>query len=97
MVEEKSYIEFDIAVGVNETIITTKDGKGEVKAEINILGNRIGGGVDVGSNTVNNAQSEKISKVAFKVPVLLNANYRKVKSLQEDAALIEDVAKRLKK
>lgn len=70
---EKSYIEFDIAVTANETIHKRKNGTGSVSAQIEVLGNRVKG--ELGGSAIGDTQlqSEKVSRVQFKVPVYFSA------------------------
>lgn len=72
---EKSYVEFDIAITVGEVSNRQKEGSGGLKGEISVLGAKIGGELDGGGKATNEARSENFSRVSFKVPVHMNAQF----------------------
>lgn len=82
---EKSYVEFDVAVTVNEAAITEKDGKGGLKAEIEVFGSRMGGELGGGLATKKETSTVNASRVAFKIPVYMNAHFRGDPNMVEEA------------
>lgn len=90
---EKSYVEFDVAVTVNETTASEKDGKGGIEAKIEVLGSRLGGQFSGGLGDKKEISSVNASRVAFKVPVYMNAHFRGDPNIVEEA---EHFAKRRK-
>lgn len=91
---EKSYVEFDVAVTVNEATTSEKDGKGAVKAEIEVFGSRVGGELSGGLSGTKETSTVNASRVAFKVPVYMNAHFRGDPNIVEEA---EHFANRSKK
>lgn len=76
-VSEKTYVDFDVAVVVGEEDTTTKGGDGKAGAEIHvaaIIKANIGasGKIETGSTT----STEQTHRVAFKVPIYMNAHFR---------------------
>jgi hypothetical protein len=76
-VSEKTYIDFDVAVVVGESETNIKGGGGKTGAEIqvaSIIKASIGGEGTIESNST--ASKEQTHRVAFKVPVYMNAHFR---------------------
>jgi hypothetical protein len=73
---EKSFIEFDIAVTVQEGASSQKDGKGGVKAEISVLGAKLGADGSGGVARTETNSTQNVSRITFKVPVYMNAHFR---------------------
>lgn len=76
-VSEKTYVDFDVAVVVGESETTTKSGDGKAGVEIqvaSIVKANIGGGgkIEAGST----ASTEQTHRVAFKIPIFMNAHFR---------------------
>lgn len=84
-VTEKSYIEFDVALTVTETAETQKGGGGGLKAEVSVLGSKVGGGAEAAISGSTGSSSEKVSRVSFRVPVYMNADYRGDNHTKEEA------------
>lgn len=82
---EKSYVEFDVAVTVNEMNGSERDGKGGIKAEIEVLGSRVGGELSGGVAGKRETSTVNASRVAFKVPVYMNAHFRGDPNIAEEA------------
>ncbi|UCI05391.1 hypothetical protein [Mesorhizobium sp. B1-1-8] len=90
---EKSYVEFDVAVTVNESSTNEKDGRRAFKAEIEVFGTKFGGELGGGLGAKKETSSQNVSRVTFKVPVYMNAHYRGDKNIEAEAehfALIKD-------
>jgi len=83
-VAEKSYVDFDVAVTVNEKSTTESDGKAGVKAEIEVFGSKLGGELGGGRTTSKEATNETVSRIVFKVPIYLSAHFRGNQSLVEE-------------
>lgn len=74
---EKSFVDFDVSVIVNDSTTNSKDGNGNVGAEINVASfmkvkAEVGGKLDT-------SQENSIAhnhRVAFKVPVYFNADFK---------------------
>jgi hypothetical protein len=73
---EKTYVDFDVAVTASEVTESGKDGKAGIRAEIEVLGSKIGGELSGGASKGLSATKETASRVSFKVPIFINANYR---------------------
>ena len=86
---EKSYVEFDVAVTVNESVARKMDGKGGIKAEVEVLGSRFGGELSGGSEGQKEASTVNASRVAFKVPVYMNAHFRGDQNIKDEAEIFE--------
>ena len=76
-VSERTYVDFDVAVVVNQSDTTTKGGGGKAGAEIqvaSVIRASIGanGKIEAGAST----SMEQTHRVAFKVPVYMNAHFR---------------------
>ncbi|RRN75990.1 hypothetical protein [Agrobacterium deltaense] len=82
---ERSYIDFDVAITVSESVENQKEGKGGVKAEISVLGSKISGDVGRSLGTAVQQASENVSRVSFKVPVYMNAHYRGDENIKQEA------------
>ena len=84
-VTEKSYVEFDVAVTVTQVDEKQKDGSGNLKGEINVLGAHVGGGLFGGGKMRMESSTANVSRVTFKVPVYMNAHFRGDKNILEEA------------
>jgi hypothetical protein len=76
-VSEKTYVDFDVAVVVGESETTMKGGEGKTGGEIqvaSIIKANIGGGGKIESGST--ASTEQTHRVAFKVPIFMNAHFR---------------------
>jgi hypothetical protein len=76
-VSEKTYVDFDVAVVVNETDSKTRSGGGNAGTEIqvaSIIKANFGGTgkFEVGAN----ASTEQTHRVSFKIPIFVNAHFR---------------------
>ena len=74
---EKSYVDFDVSVVVNETTSSNKGGSGKIGGEISVasiakLKADLGGSAEGKHENV----TAKTHRVAFKVPVYLNADFK---------------------
>jgi hypothetical protein len=90
---EKSYIDFDVSLVVNEKKNSSSSGSGKIGGEIKVasiakFGAEVGG---AGGSSAENS-SESTHRVAFKVPVYMNAHFRGDKSMAEEAAFISSIA-----
>lgn len=81
---EKSYVDFDVAVTVDERMESGKDGKGVVKAEINVFGSKVGGELGGGIGAKKESGTQTVTRVAFKVPLYMNAHFRGDKAIMEE-------------
>lgn len=86
---ETSFVDFDIAVTVSENVQKHKEGKGAVKAEISVLGARIGGNLGENRGDTEQVSSENVSRVSFRVPVYMNAHFHGDPRLQEERELFK--------
>lgn len=82
---EKSYVDFDVAVTVNESTKNGQDGKGSIKAEIEVFGSRLGGELSGAAQGRKETSTVNASRVVFKVPVYMNAHFRGDENLSEEA------------
>lgn len=82
---EKSYVEFDVAVTVNEATSSEKDGKAGLKAEIEVFGSRVGGELSGGLGGRTETTTLNVSRVAFKVPAYMNTHFRGDPNIIEEA------------
>jgi hypothetical protein len=76
-VAEKTYVDFDVAVVVGESDMTSKGGDGRVGGEIkvaSIVKANIGAGGKAEASST--ASTQQTHRVTFKVPVFLNAHFR---------------------
>lgn len=83
-ISEKSEIEFDVAVTVEETSTKGKDGKAGVEASIQVMGVNMSGQLGGGASLDTTKATTIASRVAFKVPVYMNTHYRGDKALAEE-------------
>jgi hypothetical protein len=88
---DKSYVEFDVALTVTESSSTERDGKGGVKAEIEVFGSKVGGEVGGGIGSTSEKSTQNVSRVSFKVPVYMNAHYRGDKNILEEAEFLASI------
>jgi len=87
-IEEKSYVDFDVSIVVNETTDTATGSTGKIGGEIKVASiAKIS--AEVGGNTENNKSnsSEHTHRVAFKVPVYMHANFKNNPAAAEAAAI----------
>lgn len=76
-VAEKTYVDFDVAVVVGESETATKSGDSKAGAEIqvaSVIKANIGAGGKIESGST--ASTEQTHRVAFKVPIYMNAHFR---------------------
>lgn len=83
---EKSEVEFDVAVTVVDTTTTQKEGKGGVSAKVEVMGVSLGGDLGGGGHRAEEAAKTVASRIAFKVPVHMNAHFRGDKNIADEAA-----------
>lgn len=86
---EKSFVDFDVSVVVNDATSVSKDGGGKLGGEISVasigkLKAELGGGAD---KTRQNSTAQT-HRVAFQVPVYFNAHFRNNPATAEFAAEI---------
>ena len=81
---EKSEIEFDVAVTVEQTLSSGKDGKGGVEASIQVMGVNLSGQLGGGLTGNQSNATTVASRIAFKVPVYMNAHFRNDKGISEE-------------
>jgi hypothetical protein len=86
-----SEIEFDVAVTVEESKSGQKSADGSAKANVSVLGVGIEGAIGGTGSTKQDASSSKVSRVAFKVPVYLNAHMRNDPTIDEERDRIRDL------
>ena len=76
-VAEKTYVDFDVAVVVGETDTKTKGGGGHLGAEIRVASVvKANAGADGKLEASATASTQQTHRVAFKVPIYLNAHFR---------------------
>lgn len=77
-VAEKTYVDFDVAVVVNESETATKSRGGKAGAEIQVAAvikaNIDGGGKVKSESTASSGQTHRVS---FKAPIYMNAHFRR--------------------
>lgn len=83
---EKSKVEFDVAVTVVESTETQKEGKGGIAAKVEVIGISLRGNLAGGGHKVQETAKTVASRIAFKVPVYMNAHFRGDKNIAEEAA-----------
>lgn len=77
VLREKSSIDFDVSVVVNDATTVSEDGGGKVGGEINVASiAKIK--AEVGGKAINSHENStaQTHRVAFKVPVYLNADFK---------------------
>lgn len=77
LLTEKSYVDFDVSVVVNDSTTSGKDGSGKIGGEISVASiakvkAEIGGSADQKHEN----STAKTHRVVFKVPVYLNADFK---------------------
>jgi len=89
-ITEKSYIDFDVSIVVSESDEKERGGEGRISGEINVASvAKVGaalGGTAKGSTL---AKAKQTHRVAFKVPVYFNANYRGNAAAEAEAAAFQ--------
>lgn len=93
VLNEKSYIDFDVSLVVNEKKVSSSSGSGKIGGEIKVA-SIVKIGADVGGSGAKSTEtsSEKTHRVAFKVPVYMNAHFRGDRSMAEEAAFVSSIA-----
>jgi len=85
-VAEKTYVDFDVAVVVNEGDTKVKGADGRVGGEIQVASvfkANVGGGGKTESTAT--ASTQQTHRVTFKVPVFMNAHFRDNPEAQAEA------------
>jgi hypothetical protein len=85
-INERSYVQFDVSVVVSDSEEVRKGGDAKVGAEIKVASIAkvsVGAGGKVESAV--GAKSEQTHRVAFQVPMYMNANYRNNPAVQAEA------------
>lgn len=87
----ETVIEFDIAVTVRESTTSTKH-EGGTRGSIEVLG--VGLSADSGKRkeASTDTANETVSRIAFKVPVHLNANFRGDPTSDAESAFVRELA-----
>src|SRR3546814_15089242 len=76
-VSERTYIDFDVAVVVGESDTTAKAGDGRIGADIQVATIvKASAGMGGKAEATSTASQQQTHRVAFKVPVYLNAHFR---------------------
>lgn len=87
LLAEKSYIDFDVSVVVSEESGSQSSGSGKIGGEIKVVAMFSASAEAGGDKQVASTRSkEQTHRVAFKVPVHMNANYANNPAAAEDAA-----------
>lgn len=77
-VAEKTYIDFDIAVVVDENATQTNAKDGDAGTEIQVLSIlKLKAGAEVKAETVDHRSQAQTHRITFKIPIYANANYQK--------------------
>ncbi len=76
-VVEKTFIEFDIAVTATSENVSSSRKSGKAGAGISVLSARVGVDGDLEAEKGSKDSSALTSRISFKVPVYLNAHFRK--------------------
>lgn len=86
---ECSYVEFDVSVVVGEATQGSASGSGKLGGEINVA-SIVKVGVELGGSKASEKtqSNEQTHRVAFKVPVYMNAHYGNNPAAAEHAALL---------
>lgn len=66
--------------------MTQKEGKGGMSAKIEVMGVSLGGDLGGGGHKAEEAAKTVVSRIAFKVPVYMNAHFRGDQNLADEAA-----------
>lgn len=90
-VTEKTYIEFDVAVTASTESQNASGTSGKAGAGINVVGFRFGVDGELTDNSIKKDVSGLTSRIAFKVPVYLNANFRGDATSQAEAEFVHDL------
>ena len=90
-VSEKTYIDFDVAVVVEERSETTKTKEGSGGAEIQVVSLvKLKAGAKLNSETANHSSKEQTHRITFKIPVYMNAHFRNnLKALTEAKKILD--------
>lgn len=76
-VGEKGYVEFDVQVVVGESSTSTKGGKGQLGAEIQVAAlGKLSASAGGDADATKAITSERTHHVTFKVPIYMAANFR---------------------
>ena len=87
LITERSYIDFDVSVVVNEEHSSKTAGSGKLGTEIKVATVFSASiGADGTRETSNVQSNEQTHRVSFKVPVYMNANYAGNPAAAENAA-----------
>ncbi len=97
IVQEKIYVDFDVAVTVNEVRETDKEGKLGIQAQIEVLGNKLGGELGGGGAVSQSSSTQTASRVVFKVPVYLNSHFRNDAGFDKEVKFMEELSNRTNK
>jgi len=89
LINEKSYVDFDVSVVVSEATDGAIGGKGKIGGEIKVASiAKISAELGSSAEKSTKNSTEQTHRVAFKVPVYLNANFKDNPATAEAAALI---------
>lgn len=76
-VGEKGYVEFDVQVVVGDSSTSTKGGKGQLGAEIQVAAvGKLSASAGGNAGATQAITSERTHHVTFKVPIYMAANFR---------------------
>jgi hypothetical protein len=76
-VAEKTYVDFDIAVVVDEDLSGTSTKDGNVGAEIQVVSMiKIKAGAGVKNESVSHKSQEQTHRITFKIPIHMNAHFK---------------------
>ena len=95
LLTEKSFLDFDVSIVVNDVRSGKKEGSGKLSGEIKVasiakVSAEIGGKATQGSENT----TAQTHRAAFKVPVYMNANFKDNPAAAEHAQLILATNKR---
>ena len=83
---ERGFVEFDVSVLVSDDVRDTLTGEPKVSAEIKVASiAKVGGSIGGKIENVSSAKQEQTHRVAFKVPIYMNANYKNNPYAQAEA------------
>lgn len=92
--EEKSYIEFDVAVTASSETGSQSDSGGKAGIGISVVGFRAGMDGSTSSTETEKSMSSTISRINFKVPVYFNAHFRGDAGAATEAEFVQELAER---
>ena len=85
-ISERSYVQFDVSIVVSDNEEVRKGGDAKVGGEIKVASiAKVSVGAGGKIETVAGAKSEQTHRVAFQVPMYMNANYRNNPAVQSEA------------